>query len=330
MPKVVRLTGNLYGACFTLMKLLPARFIIDEMTRRGEIDPETTIVESTSGTFGLGLAIVCALRGQRLVLVSDPVLDRPLQRRLAELGARVEIVDTPAAVGGYQRARLDRLAEIRPRYAQTFVPSQYSSRLNPAAYAHVAALLEGSLGRIDYLVGCVGSGGSMCGTATALRERFPRLRAVAVDTHASVLFGLPDGPRALRGLGNSLMPANLDHTVFDEVHWVGAAEAFTATRRLHREHALFMGPTSGAAHLVARWLAAREPSAMVVALMPDEGHRYQDTVGDARWLAEHDLLLDSLPSAPRQVGDQAGVRGGWEWMEWNRRSLTASHAGQAI
>lgn len=80
------------------------------------------------------------------------------------------------------------------------------------------------------------------------------------------------------------MPPNLDRTTFDGVHWVSDREAFAATRALHRRHALFMGPTSGAAWLVARWWARRNPDARVVVLLPDEGHRYQDTVYDDAWL----------------------------------------------
>jgi cysteine synthase A len=127
--------------------------------------------------------------------------------------------------------------------------------------------------------------------------------------------------RLLRGLGNSLLPANLDHTAFDEIHWVGAAEAFTATRRLHRAHALYMGPTSGAAWMVARWVAAREPDANVVVLMPDEGHRYQSTVGDDQWLRARGALLPVLPSDPRDATSLADVNGGWERMAWHRRTL---------
>ncbi|MFF7243012.1 cysteine synthase family protein [Embleya sp. NPDC008237] len=319
MPRLVRLEHNLYAACFTVMKLLPARYILDTAARRGELRPGMTVVETSSGTFGLGLAMVTALRGYPLILVSDPVLDAPLQARLESLGARVEIVTEPAAVGGHQRARLDRLDAIRKECEPAFVPSQYDNPLNPAAYAGVADLVRQRIGRVDTLVGCVGSGGSMCGTAYELRRHRPQTRAVAVDTHHSVLFGLPDGPRTLRGLGNSLMPANVAHDTFDDVHWLGAAEAFGATDRLHREHALFMGPTSGAAYLVARWEARRHPDRTVLALFADEGHRYQSTSGDPNWLREHGLHLPVLPSEPHPVTDPAQVRGHWDHMVWNRR-----------
>ena len=159
----------------------------------------------------------------------------------------------------------------------------------------------------------------MCGTASFLRRFNPELRAVAVDTPASVLFGCIDAPRRLRGLGNSLMPANLDHTTFDEVHWVSDREAFAATRFLHRRHALFMGPTSGAAWLVADFWARTNRDARVVTLLPDEGHRYQNTVYDDAWLRRHGVRHLRVPSRPVEVSRPGDVGSEWSWLRWDRR-----------
>jgi cysteine synthase A len=275
MPRLVRIGPNLYGAVFTLMKLLPAHYILRRAEERGELGPDTVVVETTSGTFGLALAMQAALTRRKLILVSDPAIDSNLYRRLTDLGARVEICPEPAPVGGYQTARLNRLAEIRAELPDTFCPEQYSNPDNPRSYAPVAEQLERTLGTVDCLVGPVGSGGSMCGTTRALRATTPHTTAIGVDTHRSVLFGQPDGRRELRGLGNSLWPANLDHGVFDEVHWLSAAEAYASTRALHARHALFQGPTSGAAYRVARWWAAHHPDRTCVVMLPDEGYRYQ-------------------------------------------------------
>jgi len=324
LPRIVHLGPNLFGAAFTLMKLLPARHILDRAREDGLLEPGTVVIESTSGTFGLALAMECRLRGRPLVLVSDPAVDPALRRRMRDLGAAVDIVAEPAAVGGYQQARLDRLAELRARHPRHFLPAQYSNPDNPGAYGVLAEFLTATLGRVDVLVGPVGSGGSMCGTAAALRVGLhPALAAVAVDTPGSVLFGQRDAPRRIRGLGNSLMPANLDHSAFDEVHWVSDREGFAATRALHRRHALYMGPTSGAAWMVAQWKARLEPDARVVVLLPDEGHRYQDTVYDDAWLRRQGLRLRRLPGRPVEV--DAPHEGGpeWSWLRWNRRRLDA-------
>lgn len=319
LPRVIRLAENLYGAPFFLMKLLPARFILDRAREEGLLGPGSYVIETSSGTFGLALAMLCGLRGYRLIIVSDPAIEPPLQRRMEDLGARVEIVREPSPVGGFQRARLDRMAALRDEHPDSFWPSQYDNPHNPGAYAPFAELLAEVLGQVNTLVGTVGSGGSMCGTSSYLRLLFPELVSVGVDTHGSVLFGQPDQKkRLLRGLGNSLMPKNLDHTAFDEVHWVSAAEAFSATRELHRRHALYMGPTSGAAYLVARWRARQRPDETVVCLLPDEGYRYQDTVYDDAWLRANDALLPSMPEGPRQVTHPLEAAAEWARMSWGR------------
>lgn len=322
IPRLIRLEPNLYAACFTLMKMIPARFILRKAAQDGELAPGTVIVETTSGTFGLALAMQAVHMNHRLILVSDPVIDERLYRRLADLGAVVERVPATASggVGGYQAARLERLAQVRSEHPATFCPEQYSNPDNPRSYAAVAELLLECLGQVDCVVGPVGSGGSMCGTVSYLRTVVPECRAIGVDTHASVLFGHADGPRELRGMGMSLMPANLDHRIFDSVHWCAPAPAYAATRQLHQRHALFMGPSSGAAYLAARWWARANPGALTVVMLPDEGYRYQDTVYDDEWLAARGHLDQPLPSAPVTVSDPARPQGSWTEYDWARRS----------
>jgi cysteine synthase A len=322
LPKLIRLAPNLYAACFTLMKMIPARYILRKAEREGLIEPDTVIVETTSGTFGLALAMQATHMDRRLILVSDPVIDERLHRRLTDLGAVVDRVPASAAnqAGGYQAARLHRLAELRAGYPSTFCPDQYANPDNPRSYATVAELLMECLGQVDCVVGPVGSGGSMSGTVGYLRSIMPECRAIGVDTHGSVLFGHPDNPRELRGLGMSLMPANLDHEAFDSVHWLSAPLAYASTRELHRTHALFMGPTSGAAYRVARWWAAANPAAVTVVMLPDEGYRYQDTVYDDAWLAERGHLDQPRPVEPTAVDTPAQPGGPWTCFDWGRRS----------
>ncbi|MDX6705395.1 MAG: cysteine synthase [Solirubrobacteraceae bacterium] len=321
LPRIMRLGASVYGAAFSLMKLLPARFIIEEAERSGEIEPGCRVIETSSGTFGLGLAMICRSRGYDLSIVGDPVIDAVLRRRLRLLGADVTIVSGAAARGGVQQARLDRVERLCARHPRHFVPRQYDNPSNARAYGRVAELLQDTIGDVDCLVATVGSGGSSCGTASALREQFPQMRLIGVDTPGSVLFGTPDGPRLLRGLGSSIHPGNVDHRLFDEVHWLGAAEAFFMTRTLYRDHSLFMGPTSGAAYLVARWWAERNPGARVVAIMPDEGYRYERTVYDERWLSRVGALRTDPPAAPVDVEHPLAVRDGWSRLAWDRRSL---------
>jgi len=321
LPRLVRLGPNLYGASFFLMKLLPARHILDTAEQNGELQPGGMIAETTSGTFGLALAMLAQLRGYRLTLVSDPAIDPIFRNRLEDLGAKVEIVPKPARTGGYQKARLDRLQRVLALNPGAFCPQQYANPANPRAYRRVAHQLSWRIGTIDCLIGSVGSGGSMCGTAASLRKQQHDLRVIGVDTPKSVLFGQPDGPRPLRGLGNSVMPPNLDHRIFDDIHWVGAGAAFEATLELHRRQALFCGPTSGASYLVARWWANHQPEMTTVVLLPDEGHRYIDTVYNTTWLTKVKDYDGSLPDAPTTVAQPSSGSEPWSMMSWRRRSL---------
>lgn len=322
MPRLVDLGQSLVGAVFDVMKLLPAAHIIDRALEQGEISSGTVVLETTSGTFGLGLAMVCALRGLPLHLVSDPTIEGYFHGRLLDLGAQVTVVREPAAMGGYQAARLRRLGEIAERCGSYFVPSQYDSPGNPAAYTALARHLQASVGSIDWVVGPVGSGGSMCGTLRALRTG-EDVQAAGVDTHGSCLFGQEDAPRLLRGLGNSLLPKNLDHSVFDEVHWVDASTAYAATRHLHKRHALYMGPTSGAAYLVARHITKRACQRTVV-LLPDSGHRYEATAHSDTWLRANAHPVDigaALSHGPDLLRTPPRLGHDWQYMKWRRRSL---------
>lgn len=323
LPDLVSLSENLYGAVFFLMKLLPAKFIVESALASGELSRNGTVVETTSGTFGLALAISCRLRGLEFVMISDPVVEPSLQRRIEDLGATVDIVSRPAEKGGFQQARLDRLHEIRRTRPGSFWPCQYDNPKNAGSYAALSELLTSALGQIDCVVGTVGSGGSMCGTVGHLRSVFPHALAIGVDTFGSVLFGQHDAKRTLRGLGNSLHPRNLEHSVFDEVHWIDAPSAFAATRTLHRDHGLYMGPTSGAAYWVAQWYAKKNPSARTVVLLADEAYRYQDTVYNDDWLRQERLLLQRPPGEPTLADDPLAASGAWSRYEWKRRDYTA-------
>jgi len=326
LPRIVWLRSNLVVLAFSLMKLLPARFIIRKALENGELQPGALIAETTSGTFGLALAMVARLQGHPLTLVSDPAIDPPMQRRLEDLGATVHIVREPAATGGFQRARLDVLQRVLAENPGSFCPRQYSNPHNPESYGACAEHLAHAVGPVDCLVGTVGSGGSMSGISSYLRLLVPELTVIGVDTHGSVIFGQADAgaKRMLRGLGNSLVPPTVDHTAFDWVHWVTAAEAFRATRQLHQEHALFAGPTSGAAYLVADWWARENPDSLVAVIFPDEGYRYLDTVYNDSWLEQHGLRLETLPAAPEEWDCPHETGDCWSFYNWARRSHASS------
>ncbi|GGU46648.1 pyridoxal-phosphate dependent enzyme [Streptomyces lavendofoliae] len=298
---------NLYG-----MKDRVARHSILEARRTGELAEGAPIIESSSGTMALGVALVGARLGHPVHIVTDPRIDPTTHAKLRALGCRVHVVGAMTGAG-WQSARLERLEELIRELPGAFWPRQYSNPDNPGAYRFLADEILADLGSVDVLVGSVGSGGSLSGSARALRRSLPGLRVVAVDCVGSVVFGQPDNPGRLQGgLGNSLIPANLDRGLVDEIHWLNDREAFEATRDLAREQQIFAGNTSGSVYRVLHDVARRAaPGTRIVGIFPDRGDRYADNVySDAYW-AERSLA--ALPSA----AEPAEVSPGTEVATWS-------------
>ncbi|MCB9762423.1 MAG: pyridoxal-phosphate dependent enzyme [Alphaproteobacteria bacterium] len=322
LPQLIRVEENLVAAVFRLMKLLPAKYVVEQALADGRLNTRDGLVETSSGTYALGLGIVCAEHGVPFVIVSDPAIDDTLRRRLEDLGGEVRIVDTTHSAANVQVLRLQEVHRHLKAHPEAFWPCQYNNPENRDAYGGFARQLLGAVGDDLTLVGTVGSGGSTCGAAVPLRAVNPDIRLVGVDTFGSVLFGLPVGKRVLRGLGNSIHPGNLHHHHYDEIHWVGAADAFQYTRMLHRSKALFMGPTSGAAYQVARWIARQDRSHTVVFIAADEGYRYQDTIYDDAWLRAEGVYTDAPAQAPVDAPTLAEARLPWARFVWGRRTFT--------
>jgi cysteine synthase len=320
LPHVIKLTSNLYAAAFSLMKLLPARYILERAQAAGLLAPGTHVLETSSGTFGLGLALVCRLRRHPLTIVGDAAIDEELKTRLEMLGAGVEIVAENGHPGGIQGARLDRVKDLHREHPSAFIPDQYGNPDNGASYEIVADLVLETMGPVDCLVGAVGSGGSTGGMAAALRTARGSMRMIGVDTHGSTIFGQQKAPRLLRGLGSGIYPGNVRYTAYDEVHWVTAAEAFRGTHALYRDHALFMGPTSGASYLAGAWWAHHHPDHKVLMILPDEGHRYQRTVYSKEWLSSQGIDMTETTGEPVLVTHPRDTPLRWSRLVWGRRS----------
>ncbi|KVD72974.1 cysteine synthase [Burkholderia sp. ABCPW 14] len=331
-PRIVQISPNLYAVALEVMKVIPAKHIIEQALRDGRINRDSLVIESSSGNFALGLAVVCREQGLRLRIVGDPAIDPKLRGMLRNLGAEIDIIEKPDALGAYQRLRLARIAQLLDEHPNAFWVRQYDNPQNPDAYRPLAETLLAEAGPEFELVACVGSGGSSVGLATHLRRRSERIRVTGVDTFNSVLFGLPDGKRTLRGLGNSVMPKILDHTQFDEVHWLTSPQANLAAIELHARHGLFCGPTSGAAYRVAHYEAARHPERKFLFIAPDTGYRYQDTIFDERWLKANNEIADTPRRAPVVVDrlDQVDAATEWSCIDWRRKPLAERQSLQTL
>ena len=329
VPRPVQLRANLFAIAFYLMKLVPAAFVLRKAQEQGLVDRDTVVIETSSGNYGMGLALETNRLGLPFILVTDHAVSPYWARRMSDLGSVISMVEASASDGNIQNARLARLEQEKRAHPNHFAPGQYHNLAHRLAYRAVAERIAEEIGHVDALVAAFGSGASGCGTAASLRRPDPKMKLIAVDTHHSVLFGMENGPRTLRGLGNSLHPANLDHTAVDEVHWIHGPLALRAMRRLYSTHRLYQGPTSGAAFLAADDYARKHPDQIVVVLLPDHGERYSD-FHDEAWLRRNNLYIDAEPAGPNEVDSPIAARGPWDCFQWRRRSFSEVTGGPLI
>ncbi|MEV0321069.1 PLP-dependent cysteine synthase family protein [Streptomyces sp. NPDC050658] len=269
----------------------PGLHMVERARSRGELKPGLPVIESTSGTLGLGLALAGMVYGHPVTLVTDPGLEPSMTRLLAAYGAIVDTVPEPHPTGGWQQARRDRVTELLAAHPGAWCPDQYNNPDNVTAYTPLALEAASQLGHVDVLVCSVGTGGHSAGISRVLRQLYPELRLVGVDTIGSTIFGQPARPRLMRGLGSSIYPRNVAYRNFGEVHWVSPAESVWACRQLAASHYATGGWSVGAVALVAGWLARTLPAdARILAVFPDGPQRYLETVYDDEFCARHGLL----------------------------------------
>ncbi|MET8405208.1 PLP-dependent cysteine synthase family protein [Streptomyces sp900116325] len=284
------------------LKDRPALHMVATARKRGDLAPGAPVIESTSGTLGLGLALAGITYGHPVTLVTDPGMEPLMVHQLRALGAHVDTVAEPHSVGGWQAARRQRVRELLAVQPSAWCPDQYNNPDNVASYASLALELVVQLGRIDVLVAAVGTGGHSAGIARTLRTFNPELKLVGVDSVNSTVFGQPAGPRLMRGLGSSIHPGNVDYAAFDEVHWVAPGEAVWTCRELARGHYTSGGWSVGAVALVANWLARTEPErTRIAAIFPDGVHRYWNSVYSDDYCRTHDLLHCFPAEAPNEI-----------------------------
>jgi N-(2-amino-2-carboxyethyl)-L-glutamate synthase len=277
----------------------PARYIIERGLRDGTIAPGATIVESSSGNFGIALAMAARIYELDFVCVVDPRI-APLNLRILEqLGARVEMVQRPDPYGGYLHTRLERVQELVAEIPGAYWIDQYANELNAQChYDGIGTEIVEALSEepVDVFVAAVSTSATLMGAARRLRDAWPAIHVVAVDAQGSVIFGGPASRRSLPGIGSSRTPELLCEDEVDEVIYVDDFDSARGCRELLRGEGILAGGSSGAVIAAAqRVVATLPPTARVAAVLPDRGERYMDLVYDDAWVEAH---RPAVPDAP--------------------------------
>ncbi|WP_067811173.1 2,3-diaminopropionate biosynthesis protein SbnA [Actinomadura kijaniata] len=288
------------------VKLKAAVAMVAAAERDGRLAPGATIIESSSGNLGVALSIIAASRGYRFVCVTDPRCNPASVRVMRALGAEVRVITRPDGNGGFLESRI--------RYVRGLVESggyvwlnQYANPANWLAhYEGTAPAIDKAFPDLDVLFVGAGTTGTLMGCARYFREHGRPVTVVAVDAVGSVTFGGIPERRMVPGLGTSARPELVDESFIDDVVHVPEGDTIRTVHALAAKGFLFGGSTGTVVAGAARWLAEHRPGArpVAVALAPDLGERYLDSIYEENWLRENFAgLVDQLPVPG------AGVRG---------------------
>ncbi len=250
--------------------------MIEQAEKDGCIRPGDTMVEPTSGNTGIGLSLVCAVKGYRLILTMPDTMSHERRRLLGAYGA--ELFLTPGALG--MRGAIEKAEEIA-RERKCFMPQQFKNPANPRIHEATTGpeIVRALDGKVDAFVAGVGTGGTITGVGRVLRREVPSALVVAVEPADSpVLSGGEPGPHKIQGIGAGFVPDVLDTSVYEEIITIANEEALSTARRLAREEGIFAGISSGANVFAALKLARRlGPGKNVVTMICDTGERYLST-----------------------------------------------------
>ena len=255
-----------------------AASMIEAAFAEGKITKDSLIVEPTSGNTGIGLALICAIKGLKLVLTMPESMSVERRKLLAGYGA--QLVLTPAAEG--MKGAIKKAEELVATTPGAFMPMQFENPANPAAHRASTAMevWDDTDGQVDCFVAGVGTGGTITGVGQVLKAKKPGVRIVAVEpTDSPVLSGGKAGPHKIQGIGAGFVPGILDTKVYDEIIQVGAEDAFLTARRMMREEGISCGISSGANAFAAMQVAARPEMAgkTIVFIVCDTCERYLST-----------------------------------------------------
>ena len=256
-----------------------AAAMIEAAEKDGKIGPGTVIVEPTSGNTGIGLAMVCAARGYKLIITMPETMSRERRQLLRAYGAELVLTPGPDGMGG----AIAKAREIVAANPDThYLPQQFENPANPEIHRNTTAeeIWRDTDGQVDILVAGVGTGGTITGVGEVLKARKPGVQIVAVEPDASpVLSGGAKGPHPIQGIGAGFVPPILNTGIYDEIIRVANDDAFDTARNVATQEGVLVGISSGAAVWAALQLAKRPENAgkLIVVVIPSFGERYLST-----------------------------------------------------
>ena len=255
-----------------------AKAMIEDAEQKGLINKDTVLIEPTSGNTGIGLSMVAASKGMRIILTMPETMS--IERRNLLIAYGAELVLTEGSKG--MKGAIAKAEELAKEIPNAFIPSQFTNMANPNMHYQTTGpeIYEDSDGKVDIFVAGVGTGGTISGTGKFLKEKIPGLKVVAVEPETSPVLskGTP-GPHKIQGIGAGFVPETLNTKIYDEIITISNEEAFEKGRESARTEGLLIGISSGAALAAAIKLAQREENKnkTIVVLLPDTGERYLST-----------------------------------------------------
>lgn len=251
----------------------PALNMIENAEEKGLINKDTVIIEPTSGNTGIGLAMVCAVKGYRMILTMPETMSEERRKLLKAYGAEIVLTDGTKGMQG----AVDRADELHKEINDSFIPQQFNNPANPEIHTLTTAeeIWKDTDGKVDILVAGVGTGGTVSGIAKALKAKKPEIKIVAVEPLSSPLLSKGQaGAHKIQGIGANFIPENFDKTVVDEICTVSNEDAIETAKKCAREEGILCGISSGASLYAAIEYSKKNNGKLIVAILPDTGERY--------------------------------------------------------